>query len=196
MELPNKKYQIIYADPPWKYRDKRNKKGKNNPTGAGGAMKHYQCMELDDIKTLPIREISDDNCMLFLWITSPFIREGLEVINSWGFRYITIPFVWIKMKNDMTSPRKDGIGNYTPNNAEYVLLGRKGKYWRNSTKVKQILFHPKTTHSQKPDEVRNRIIDLCGDIPRIELFARNRFDGWDAWGNELSKTIQKEINQN
>lgn len=126
--FPNKKYSIIYADPPWDYQDKRNKFGKNNPTGAGGASKHYITIPIEQLKRMPVKDISENNCMLFMWTTSPFIREALELIEAWGFKYKTISFVWIKMKNDMSEPRKDGIGNYTPNNAEYVLLGRRGNY--------------------------------------------------------------------
>lgn len=187
------KYQVILADPPWSYNDKRNSAGKNNPTGAGGALKHYKCMDIKDIKSLRIKDITDENCMLFMWATSPFMKEAIEVIESWGFKFITIPFVWVKMRNDMSEPRKDGIGNYTLNNAEYVLLGRKGKYWRNSTKVKQILQHPKLKHSEKPSEIRRRIEELCGEVPRIELFAREKVEGWDCWGNEVPKDMQKKI---
>lgn len=187
--MENKKYNIIYADPAWKYSDKRNGKGKNNPTGAGGALKHYECMEIEDIKKLPIKELADENCYLFIWATSPFMKEAIEVIESWGFKFITIPFVWVKMRNDMSEERKDGIGNYTLNNAEYVLLGRKGKYWRNSTKVKQILLNPKMEHSKKPEEIRRRIVELCGDLPRIELFARQKTEGWDVWGNQVEDSI-------
>lgn len=192
LPFPNKKYQVIYADPAWKYSDKRNGKGKNNPTGAGGAVKHYRCMTIEEIQKLPVKELADDNCYLFMWATSPFMKDAIGVLESWGFKFITIPFVWVKMRNDMSEPRKDGIGNYTLNNAEYVLLGRKGKYWRNSTLVKQILLAPKQEHSKKPDEVRQRILDLCGDVPRIELFARQKAEGWDSWGNEVSEGDTQE----
>ena len=195
MSFPDKKYRIIYADPPWRYDDRRDNKGKNNPTGAGGASKHYECMKLEDIKSIPVGSIADNNCMLFLWATSPFMKNAIEVMECWGFKFRTIPFVWVKMKNDMSEPRKDGIGNYTLSNAEYVLLGRKGGYWRNSTKVKQILLHRKMEHSKKPDEVRNRIVELCGDLPRIELFARQRFEGWDVWGLESPRETQLMIEE-
>lgn len=192
MELPNKRYKVIYADPPWEYDDKRNNAGKNNPTGAGGAIKHYPLMSIKDICNLPIKDLAEDDCMLFLWVTSPMMKKAFKVIESWGFKYCTIVFVWIKMKNDFSDYRKDGIGNYTLSNAEYVLLARKGKYWRDSTKVKQIILQPKPkVHSKKPEEVRKRIEELCGDVSRIELFARTRKDGWDAWGNEVPTECQK-----
>ena len=194
MELPNKKYQIIYADPPWEYNDKRDNPTKNNPTGAGGATKHYNCMNLDEIKALPIDKIADTNSYLFMWCTCPKLDWGIEVIKSWGFKFVTMPFVWIKTRNEYRDkPRLDGIGFYTPNNAEFVLLGRKGKYWRASTKVKQVLLYPKLKHSEKPLEIRKRIEQLCGNVPRIELFARQRIKGWDYWGNEVPNDTQEEL---
>ena len=185
-----KKYQIIYADPPWDYADKRNTPTKNNPSGAGGASKHYSTIPIAELKKIPVKEISDDNCILFMWATAPFMKEAIELIEAWGFRYRTMPFVWLKMRNDGTDFRRDGIGSYTLNNAEFVLLGRKGKYWRNSAKVKQICTTSKLAHSEKPVEIRNRIVELMGDLPRIELFARQKTEGWDAWGNEVESDIK------
>ena len=193
MNLPNKKYSIIYVDPPWDYQDKRNTPCKNNPSGAGGASKHYNTIPINELKKMDIKRISNENCMLFMWATSPFMKEAIELIISWGFKYRTIPFVWIKTTNDMLRIRGDGIGSYTPNNAEYVLLGRKGKYWRNSTKVKQVLLHPKLRHSEKPKEIRRRIVELMGDLSRIELFARQRYEGWDVWGNEVPNEKQERL---
>lgn len=188
-KLPNKKYNIIYADPPWKYADSRDYAIKNNPTGAGGAVKHYPVMTLEEIKNIPVIDIvNKKSCFLFLWCTGPKMDWGIEVLKSWGFRYVTIPFVWIKTKNNSNDIRYDGIGCYTNNNAEYCLLGRIGKYQRANTGVRQILLHRKLKHSQKPDEIRNRIIRLIGDLPRIELFARNKFHKWDFWGNGIKNT--------
>lgn len=184
-----KKYQIIYADPPWQYGDKRNTPCKNNPSGAGGACKHYKTMSIEELKKLPIAELADDNCVICMWATAPFMKEAIELIGAWGFQYRTFLFVWVKMTNDMLRVRGDGIGLYTLNNAEFVLLGRKGKYWRESTKEKQILLAPKTEHSKKPEEIRKRIERLFGDLPRIELFARQKTEGWDVWGNEVASDI-------
>jgi site-specific DNA-methyltransferase (adenine-specific) len=185
-----KKYQIIYADPPWSYDDKRVHAGKNNPSGAGGAEKHYRTLSMQQLANFNIDRIVATDCVLFMWATAPFMDKAIWLLESWGFRYITIPFVWVKMKNDMSDFRRDGIGNYTLNNAEFVLLGRIGKYWRNSTKVKQIILSPKNEHSKKPDEVRNKIVELMGDLPRIELFAREKTVGWDVWGNEIESDIE------
>ena len=186
--FPNKKYQIIYADPPWDYGNTKNLKGEF----WGMADRHYPVMKFSDIVSLPIPSISDDNCYLFLWTTSPFLEKSFELVSAWGFKYATVGFVWIKMKNDMTEVRKDGLGKYTISNAEYCLIGRKGKYIRESKSVQQVIQTPKLGHSKKPNEIRDRIVALCGDIPRIELFARQESIGWDAWGNEVANTQEPE----
>ena len=167
-----KKYQIIYADPPWMYNDKRTHKS------TGMALSNYQCMEINQIKSLPINKITNDNCVLFIWVTFPKLKEGIEVLESWGFKYITVAFVWVKLnpKNDKIY---SGIGHWTNANAEIVLLGKKGKLSRIAKNVKQIILAHRGKHSQKPSEVRNRIIQLMGDLPRIELFAREKTEGWD-----------------
>jgi len=179
--FPNKKYQIIYADPPWDYGNTKNLNGQF----WGIADKHYPVMRLEDIKALPIHNLANEDCYLFLWTTSPFMEKSFEVIKSWGFKYATIGFVWIKMRNNMDEIRGDGLGKYTISNAEYCLIARKGKYWRNAKNVKQIIMSPKDKHSKKPDEIRKRIVELVGNLSRIELFARQKTEGWDVWGNEV-----------
>lgn len=181
LSFPNKKYQIIYIDPPWDYGNTKNHDGQF----WGMADKHYNVMKFSDIKSLPILTIADNDCYLFLWITSPFLEKGFELINYWKFKYATVGFVWIKMKNDMSEVRKDGLGKYTISNAEYCLIARRGKYRRESKSVQQIIQTPKLGHSKKPSEIRDRIIQLVGDLPRIELFARQKTEGWDVWGNEV-----------
>jgi len=179
--FPNKKYQIIYADPPWDYGNTKN----HNGEFWGMADKHYPVMKFGDIISLPVASITDVDCYLFLWTTSPFLEKSFEVIKAWGFTYATVGFVWIKMKNDLSEVRKDGLGKYTISNAEYCLIARKGKYKRESKSVQQIVQTPKLGHSKKPDEVKGRIIELVGHLPRIELFAREKTEGWDVWGNEV-----------
>ena len=185
MELPNKKFQIIYCDPAWQYNDKRSGSGHKNPNGAGGCSKHYDTMPLSEICDLDIQSISDDNCMLFIWCTSALLDYGFEVIKSWGFKFKNVGFVWVKLTKDL-SKTYSGMGSYTNQNAEFCLLALKGKYWRVARNVKQIVLEPRGKHSKKPDCVRDRIVELCGDLPRIELFARERADGWESWGNELN----------
>jgi len=183
MELPNKKYKIIYADPPWRYNVFSN-------TGKGRtAASHYDVMRLVDIMDLPINEIADKDCVLFLWTTYPLLPEALKVIKEWGFDYKTVAFTWVK-KNKQADTWFWGMGSWTRANPEVCLLATKGFPQRISASVHSILDSKIREHSQKPDETRNKIIELMGDLPRIELFARNKFDGWDCWGNEVPKECQ------
>jgi len=185
MELPKKKYNIIYADPPWSYRNMGNIQGAANS--------QYNTMSNEDICNMPIEDICEDNCILFLWATFPKIQEALDVIKAWGFEYKTIGFNWIK-----TNPKNGkpffGVGWYTKSNAEVCLIGVKGKAPKQSNSVSSIIIEPRGKHSAKPNEARKRIIEFCGDIPRIELFARDRVEGWDCWGNEVPSSTQIKLN--
>jgi len=180
-----KKYQIIYADPPWFYnkRNLRKKDGTRN-NFAWGATNHYPVMKTQDICELPIKDLADESCMLCMWATFPRLNDAMQVIKAWGFEYITVGFVWVKTQKD-GNVRMDGVGNYTMANSEICLIGRKGKYWRNETGIKQVVLHPRMEHSKKPEEVRKRIVNLFGDLPRIELFAREKSDGWTSIGNDI-----------
>ena len=188
IKFPDKKYQIIYADPPWEY---KNFQGMGSHYG--DVSRHYKTMSFEELKNLPVKYISDDNCILFLWATFPNLPLAINILAEWGFRYKTVGFVWVKMRNDMSEPRGDGLGFYTQSNAEVVLIGVKGKFKRQKKNIKQIVLHPKSVHSKKPSVIRNKIVELCGDLPRIELFARppkdrlfedESYRGWDLWGNE------------
>ena len=175
----NKKYQIIYADPPWNY----FKGGDHN------ARNHYSCMELKDICALPIKELADDNCVLFMWVTMPLLNDCFEVIKSWGFKYSTCAFTWIKLNKDGTP--FFGLGNWTRANAEICLLCRKGSPKRVNASVPQAILSVIGEHSAKPHEIYSRIEKLMGKLPRIELFARHKREGWDTWGNQVPKDTQK-----
>ena len=184
-----KKYQIIYADPPWFY-NKRNlfKKSGERNNFAWGATNHYSVMKTEEICKLPIAKLADKDCILFLWATFPRLQDAFRVIEAWGFEYKTVGFTWVKtMKNGKI--RMDGLGNYTMSNAEICLIATKGKVHRENTGIKQIILSQKTRHSEKPPEARKRITDLMGDLPRIELFARQKTEGWDVWGNEVESDI-------
>ena len=183
-----KKYNIIYADPAWTFKTLSKKGTTKSPK--------YDVMTIDDIKNLPVDNIADKNCMLFIWVTYPKLIEGIETIKEWGFTYKTCAFSWIKTNksfptNQTTFLPQDsfksfwGMGYWTRANNEVCLLGTKGKPKRCSKSVQQIVFDNIREHSRKPDCVRDRIVELCGDLPRIELFARQRHEGWDAWGNEV-----------
>lgn len=177
-----RKYNIIYADPPWRYKTYSSKGQKRS------AERHYHTMELSEIKALPINEIAADDCTLFMWTTVPHLKECFSVIEAWGFEYKTIAFVWVK-KNRKSDGLFWGMGHWTRANAELCILATKGHPKRISASVHQVIISPVEEHSKKPDEVRERIITLVGALPRIELFARQRTDGWDAWGNEVECDI-------
>lgn len=171
----NKKYRIVYADPPWKY--KRT---------FGSGITKYPCMSLEELKNLPIDNISKDNSMLFIWTTFPFLSECLELISAWGFEYKTIGFNWIKM-NKKSDTLFWGLGSYTRSNSEVCLIGTKGKTNRLDKGVHSVIFSRIREHSRKPAITRNKIIKLVGDLSRIELFATEHIHGWDSWGNEIGK---------
>ena len=176
-----KKYQIIYADPPWSYTDKAT-------AGSRGACYKYSVLDTAGISALPVAELADNNCALFLWSTFPMLPDAFQVMKAWGFNYKTVAFVWVK-SNKKANTDFFGMGNWTRANAEVVLLGIKGKPKRVSASVRQILRSPIMRHSEKPHEIRERIIALLGDLPRIELFSREKILGWDAWGNEIESDI-------
>jgi N6-adenosine-specific RNA methylase IME4 len=175
------KYQIIYADPPWSYKDKAL-------AGNRGAECKYQVMGTADIAKLPIKELADDNCALFMWVTMPKLNECFSLISDWGFEYKTCAFVWVK-KNKVSPSWFMGMGRWTRSNAELCLIATKGKPKRVSASVRQIIDSPIEAHSKKPAETRERIVQLIGDLPKIELFARQKADGWDSWGNEVESDI-------
>ena len=180
--FPDKKYNIIYADPAWSYNDKMKMKGVHGMIR--GAESFYQTMSIDDIKNLPVEAISDENCILFMWVTMPLLPEGLDVIKAWSFKYKTCGFTWIKKTKK--GKIHCGMGHYTRGNAELCLIATKGKIKRINASVSQIIISEIQRHSQKPQEVRSKITQLYGDLPRIELFARQKVEGWDCWGNEVN----------
>ena len=175
-EFPEKKYKIIYADPPWRYQDRTPPQG--------GAESHYQTMKLEDICTMQISEIVEEDCVLFLWATYPLLPEAIKVLESWGFTYKSVAFTWVK-KNKKADTFFFGLGRWTRGNPEICLLGVRGKPKRISASVSNLTISPIQKHSQKPEMIREKIVELMGDLPRIELFARQTADGWDSWGNEV-----------
>ena len=182
MEFPNnKRYNIILIDPAWTYKDKAL-------AGNRGAGCKYNLMTTEDIKKLPIDSIAADDCVLFCWVTFPKMNEVFDVIKAWGFEYKTCAFTWVKKtKNDKIFI---GMGRWTRANAEICLLATKGKPKRVSASVRQIIETIPERHSKKPDQVRDRIVELCGDLPRIELFARSRVENWDCWGDDQNLNIE------
>ena len=174
--FPQKEYKVIYADPPWRYADK----GCN-----GNAADHYPTMTFSEMRRLPVGDIAAKDCVLFMWATYPMMREALFLIDAWGFTYKSIAFQWVK-QNRSGNGFFFGLGRWTRGNTEPCLIATKGKPQRVSNAVSQLVVSPLREHSRKPDEVRDRIVELMGgDMPRIELFARETAPGWDCWGNEV-----------
>lgn len=176
-------YNIVLADPAWSYAV-YSSKGKGR-----SAEHHYPTMDLKDICALPVADIAAKDCALFLWATVPNLPQALEVMKSWGFRYKTTAFCWVKQ----TPKRRGfhyGMGYWTRQNVELCLFGTRGSPRRISCGVPSLIISPRGKHSQKPDEVRDRIVKLLGDLPRVELFAREATPGWSCWGNQAPGSIE------
>lgn len=186
----DKKYSIIYADPPWAYNARNNK----NTTFSLGVHGHYPVMPHKEICNLNVQDLANKDCALFLWVTFPRLKEGLEVIDAWGFNYKTVAFNWFKTNKDGKTPFF-GVGFYTKSNTEICLLGIKGRMKPISNYISEVVIADelpniavvakREKHSKKPDIIRDKIVELFGDLPRIELFARQGTEGWDCWGNEV-----------
>jgi len=155
------------------------------------AASFYDTMSTEEICNLPIQQIADNNCILFLWVTSPLLPEGFKVIERWGFKYKTIGFTWIKTYG--SGALFNGMGHYTRPSTELCLLATKGSLKRLDRSVYQVYVGLIGKHSTKPPEIRNRIVDLFGDLPRIELFARTKSLDWDVWGNEIDQKHPQEF---
>lgn len=189
--LPPGPFACILADPPWSYRT-RSAKGEGR-----SARRHYDTMELEAIKAMPIGEVAARDAHLFLWATAPNLPQAFEVMAAWGFRYSAVGFVWVKL-NRSVDPHQlrltrfidaecfVGMGHTTRQNAEFVLLGRRGSPKRLSRAVRQIIVAPRREHSRKPDELHARIETYCAG-PYLELFARAQRPGWVTWGDQVGK---------
>ena len=177
------KYQVIYSDPPWDYKGQKQHTGKKGKP-SGGAESHYRTLSLKQLKRLDINSIADMDCILFMWATSPHLDQAIELLKEWGFKWATIGFVWNKCR---VNP-----GFYTMSQCEICLIGKKGKIPqpRGARNIRQLVNWPREKHSKKPDEVRNRIEKMFPTQRKIELFARNKNDGWDIWGNELINDVE------
>lgn len=186
-----RKYQIIYADPPWSYYNDMTV-GPDCTTVRGMRRPPYKVMSTQDICDLDVGSIADDNCILFIWTTDCHLEKCLKVINSWGFNYKTVGFVWRKT-SAKTGKGVSFMGAYTKKSGcELCLLATRGKDAHKLVKnhsVNSFIEYPRREHSKKPEGVRDRIVQLLGDLPRIELFARVKIDGWDSWGNEIDSDI-------
>lgn len=187
-KLPEKKYQVIYADPPWDYGgkmqyDKTSIKSINigfeKKIFISSATFKYPTLKLKQLKELNVQSIADDNCILFMWTTGPQFAHAIELGTFWGFEYKTVAFVWDKMIHNP--------GRYTLSQTEFVLAFKKGKFPqpRGARNIKQMIATPRGKHSEKPLEVIDGITKMFPLQEKIELFARNNFIGWDNWGLEI-----------
>ena len=145
-------------------------------------------MSIQELCALPVSEIAEKDCVLFLWATFPQLKEAMQLIEAWGFQYKTVAFVWLKT-NRKSGTWFYGLGFWTRGNAEICLLATKGHPKRQAKNVHQLIISPIEAHSKKPDIAREKITALMGDLPKIELFARKESPGWDIWGNEVKSSI-------
>jgi N6-adenosine-specific RNA methylase IME4 len=190
--LPRGYFRLGFADPGWWFRTR-------SPRGRGKcADRHYRCEKLEQLKALPIGELMAPDAILCLCVVQTHFCEAMELIGAWGFEYKTVGFVWVKMPkrwsaNDipLRIRPKMGQGYYTRSNSEQCWIARRGKKGlkRLDRGVDQVIYAPVRQHSRKPDEMFTRIECLFGDIPRIELFARDQRPGWWAWGDQLQLNL-------
>lgn len=174
------KYSIIYADPPWSYNDKMS--------GHSFSLDHeYKTQSKNWISNLPVGNITAKDCVLFLWATSPLLPEALQVMKDWGFKYKTLAFCW--SKETKNGKKVKNLGRWTMGNVELCFLGVKGHPKRICKNIYQLVEAERTKHSKKPNEVRKRIVELMGDLPRLEMFAREQTEGWDVFGDEVKNSI-------
>lgn len=184
------KYKIIYADPPWSYYNDSSA-SVDCTTVRGMRRPPYEVMSTEAIKSLDVKSITEDNAILFIWTTDYHLGKCMEVIKAWGFEYKTVGFSWAKKTKKGTPVCF--MGAYTmKSGTELCLLATKGKNAHKLVKkhnVKSLIESERKQHSEKPNEVRERIVELLGDIPRVELFARQKVEGWSSWGNEVESDI-------
>lgn len=191
------KYQVILADPPWWYQNRKTGgERKNKAKFGGGARKHYPLMK--DAELLAMRpfidSLADENALLFMWATAPRMDFATDLVKAWGFIYCTIWSTWIKTTKNagfiypaIGNGLIYGGGSYTASNPEFVLVGRKGKALQQARAMTpSVFFAPRQErHSQKPEQIQEKIDFLYPDARKIELFARRPYSGWDCWGNEV-----------
>lgn len=176
--LPKKRYGIIYADPPWNYKGQLQHTGSGG-TESGGAIRHYPTVPVAEMATWNITDISEDDCLLFMWSSSPHLDQAIHLGKAWGFQWATVAFVWDKQ---CVNP-----GYYTMSQCELCLVFKRGRIPqpRGARNIRQLVAAKRTRHSEKPDAVRERIEMMFPHHAKIEIFARKRYPGWDAWGLDV-----------
>ena len=182
--LPEKKYEIIYLDPPWYYHSLRYKltkedKEKYKKFYTLSASTHYSCIKTCNLAKLDVPNLAAEDCLLFMWATNPHIQEAILLGYAWGFQYVTVGFVWNK--------KTPLCGFYTMSQCELCLIFKKGKIPkpRGITNARQYIEEKRNDHSAKPEEARKRIDLMFPEQKKIELFARKKVEGWDCWGKDV-----------
>lgn len=178
------KYSILYCDPAWDYADRIQH---NRKETTGSAVYHYPTMKLEDMKKLKVADITEKDALLFMWSSSPHLPQAIELMQHWGFEYKTIAFVWDKQR---VNP-----GYYTMSQCEVCLVGKKGRIPspRGAKNIRQFLSQMRGRHSEKPAEIRDRITQMFPTQSKIELFARQKTEGWDVWGNEVESSVVLQV---
>ena len=166
------RFDVLYADPPW------------HLGGGTRGRPPYPLMATRDICALPVSSVAAQDSIPFLWAVHFHLPDALAVIRAWGFTYKTVAFTWVK-RTPLDTGFLLGRGYWTHSNAEPCLLATKGRPRRVGTGVSSLIVSPRREHSRKPDEVRDKIVHISGDVPRAELFARQKVHGWSSWGNEV-----------
>lgn len=177
--LPEAKYEIIYADPPWDYKGQFQHAG-SGVTDTGGAIRHYPTLTLNKLMALNVQSIAATDSLLFLWATNPHLDQAIQLGKAWGFSWATVAFVWDKLR---VNP-----GFYTLSQCELCLVFKRGRipHPRGARDLRQLVRAKRNKHSQKPQEVRLRIDQMFPQQSKIELFARTeraQAPGWELWGN-------------
>lgn len=194
-DMPEKKYDVIYADPPWDYGgklqfDKSSKSVDKIDPGKkifiSSANFKYPTVKTKDLMKIPVHEIAKDDCLLFMWVTNPHLAQGIELGKAWGFEYKTVAFVWDKMVHNP--------GQYTMSYCELCLVFKRGRIPkpRGARNIKQLLSSPRGKHSQKPLEVLHNIEKMFPTQDRIELFARHKPKDWDVWGLDVREEYSEK----
>lgn len=181
---PPRKYQVIYADPAWQF-------GNRNTGGSmtSSAEAHYTVTSLEEMAALPVAQLADEHCLLVMWWVGSMPQEAIDLCRSWGFRLVNMNgFVWRKLTKAKRIP-VFGMGFTTRAGSESALIGVRGKLGEliKDHSVRAVIEAPVGCHSQKPHAFREAIEKLCGDVPRVELFARDAANGWDCWGNQAPR---------
>lgn len=187
MMLPPGLYSLILADPPWRFATRSDKGLSKSPQA------HYDCMSLDDIKALPVAEIAAPDCLLMMWATAPMLPQALEVMTAWGFAFKTMG-AWAKQSK---TGRKwaFGTGYILRSASEPFIIGTRGNPKTATKSIRNLIVAPVREHSRKPDCARTNLEQMIPTGRRLEMFARESAEGWDAWGNETGKFDRHDIRE-